>query len=125
MKKILLIDKDDVTLDLTKRFLSNYGYSVSTVSDSSDVLTELRDPSYELVLSEIDMDGLDGFDLAQLMRKCCINTAVGFLTSHDDETTRNEAINQGISLFISKKTEYVNLPHILDHYFYGKSSIAV
>lgn len=125
MKKILLIDKDDVTLDLTKRFLLNYGYAVTTVTDSADVLNRLKDPDFELILSEIEMDGLNGFDLCKLMRKCCITTPVGFLTSQDDETTKAEAANQGIDLFISKKKEYVNLPHILDHYFYGKSKIAV
>jgi two-component system phosphate regulon response regulator OmpR len=125
MKKILLIDKDDVTLDLTKRFLVNYGFDVQTVRDSADVLNQLKDTGYELILSEIEMDGLNGFDLVKLMQKCCITTPVGFLTSQDDETTKAEAENQGIELFISKKKEYVNLPHILDHYFYGKSKIAV
>jgi DNA-binding response OmpR family regulator len=125
MKKVLLIDRDEVTLDLTKKFLSNYGYVIITVRDSAEVLNQLKDPDYELVLSEIEMEGLNGFDLAKLMEKCCITTPIGFLTSQDDEITKSEALNQGIDLFVSKKTEYVNLPHILDHYFYEKSKVVI
>ncbi len=117
-KKILIIDDCEITLKLTQKFLMNYGYDVDIAENSSKALEYINNPAYDLVLSEVNMEGLSGFDLLKLMRRYIINIPVVFLTSDDDATTVEEALNQGAIKVISKKREYINLPHIINTILY-------
>lgn len=125
MKRILVVDNDEITLELTERFLSNFGYEVEAVSTSKLALDKLNRPTYDLIVSEIDMPGLNGFDLIKLMQKCQINVPLVFLTSRDDRTTIEEARHAGIDRVISKKNDYINLPHIIDNLLYRDYKVAV
>lgn len=125
MKRILVVDYDAITLQLTERFLSNFGYEVEAVCTSKLALDKLNSPNYDLIISEIDMPGLNGFDLIKLMHKCQINVPLVFLTSRDDRTTIEEARHAGIDRVISKKNDYINLPHIIDNLLYQEHKIAV
>lgn len=125
MKTILVVDNDEITLQLTDRFLSNFGYEVEAVSTSKLALDRLSRPTYDLIISEIEMPGLNGFDLIKLMNKCQINVPLVFLTSRDDRTTIEEARHAGIDVVISKKNDYINLPHIIDNLLYQDYKVSV
>lgn len=114
MRRILIIDNDEITLALTRKFLENYGYDVTIASGTKQALDELSAPEFDLIISEILMSGLDGFDLVRFLRKCFIKIPVVFLTVKDDETTVREAKSAGIARLISKRVDYPNLPHIVD-----------
>ncbi len=117
MKTILLIDSDPVTAKLTSKFLKNYGYEVSIAQEGKEALDRLNHPEYDLVLSDTRLRGLGGFDILKLMRRCYIDVPFGFLTSEDDTVTRMEAQSLGVSLFISKRMDYINLPHLISRFF--------
>ncbi|NQX91138.1 MAG: response regulator [Flavobacteriales bacterium] len=111
MKKILLIDNDKVTSKLVQKFLSNYKYEVDWAPSAKLALSKLDDPSYDLIISEVEMTGLNGFDILRLMKKCFIEKPLVFFSSKDDSTTRLEALMGGALDLISKKRDFINLPH--------------
>ncbi len=110
MKQILLIDPESASLHLSKRFLENHGYHVNACRSASEAIDVLLDPKFDLIVSEIDIKGLDGFDLCLILNKYQIDIPLVFLTSRDDQTTRNEAEYAGVNEFVSKQTEYTLLP---------------
>ena len=118
MKRILVIDSDPVATALTSKFLKNYNYEVVVAKTGKEALDLLENPNYDLVLSEIQIDGLGGFDVLKLMQKCFIDVPVIFLTVDDDAMTRIEAEGLGAKKLISKNSEYINLPHLLDQFFF-------
>lgn len=123
MKRILVVDSDSVTSALTAQFLKNYNYEVVVAKTGKEALDLLENPNYDLVLSEIQMDGLGGFDVLKLMNKCFIDIPLVFLTVDDDPMTKLEAEALGAKMLISKKTEYINLPHMLDQYFFPSEDL--
>ena len=125
MKRILVVDNDEITLQLTERFLGNFGYQVEAVSTSKLALDKLNRPTYDLIVSEIEMPGLNGFDLIKHISKCHIHVPLVFLTSRDDRTTIDEARHAGIGRVISKKNDYINLPHIIDNLLCQDYKVAV
>ena len=125
MKRILVVDNDEITLELTEKFLCNVGFEVDVANDSKEALNKLGRPVYDLIVSEIDMPGLSGFDLIKLMNKCQIDVPLVFLTNKDDSTTIAEATHAGRCRLISKENEYINLPHILDNILYQECKAAV
>jgi len=124
MRHILLIDPETTSLKLTKKFLENHGYEVNACTSAAEALDLILDPKFDLIISEIDILGLDGFDLCAIIKKYQIDIPVLFLTNRDDQTTRTEAVYAGVEGFISKQFEYVSLPRTVRKILQEKSSIA-
>lgn len=124
MKQILLIDPEKTTLELTKRFLENHGYKVITKSSASDALDRLLDPSLDLIITELEIQGLTGLDLCLISERYHSGVPIMVLTAKDDELTRKEAKNYGALDFISKQTEYSFLPHRVSEILHNSVPIA-
>lgn len=64
MSRILLADDDAALRALVQRTLTGDGYEVVAVEDGLDALAALSSRSFDLVVSDLDMPGLDGMGLA-------------------------------------------------------------
>lgn len=117
MKRILLIDSDQATSELTKKYLEDFGFKVKLAVNGKQALDQLNSEGTDLVISEINLSGLTGFDVLQLMRKCMIKAPMVFFTSSDDSVTELEAMSLGASKLISKRRDFINLPHIVSGLF--------
>lgn len=67
-KKILIIDDDNMQLSLMKELLLNYPVSITTEINSASVISLLENESFDLILTDIQMPALDGFELVKLIR---------------------------------------------------------
>lgn len=83
----------------------------------------LLNPKFDLIIAEIDLMGLDGFDLSLKLNKYQINIPLLFLTTRDDDAKRTEAKFSGAIGFISKQTEYSLLPSKVREIQHKKSSM--
>lgn len=117
MKRILLIDSDKATSELIKKYLEDFGFEVTLTENGKQALDRLNEEGTDLVISEIRLSGLTGFDVLQLMRKCMIKAPMVFFSSLDDSVTELEAKSMGASKLISKRRDFINLPHIISGLF--------
>ena len=69
MKKILIIEDEEIILDLMKRKLSQEGYEVLTAKDGEEGLNAMRQFKPELILLDVVMPKLGGFEVMEEMRK--------------------------------------------------------
>lgn len=67
-KKILIVDDDKMQLTLMKELLLNYPVSIRTEINAASVIAILENESFDLVLTDIQMPVLDGFELVKLIR---------------------------------------------------------
>lgn len=67
--KILMIDDDPGMVNLTSAVLKLRGHSVVGLTDSRKVLVELSAQSFDLIISDVYMPGLSGFDLQDQIEK--------------------------------------------------------
>lgn len=68
-KKILAVDDDNTQLTLLKEILSSYGTTVKTAINSSDVPSLLEKENFDLVLTDIQMPIMDGFELLKKIKE--------------------------------------------------------
>ena len=69
MKKIMVIEDDRELLDELKEMLSLQGYNVTAVNDSVMALEETRKIHPDLILLDMKMLGLDGFQVAEKLKQ--------------------------------------------------------
>ena len=68
-KKVLIVDDDKNDLETMKMVLEKDGCQVISVENGADALDELEDDGYDLIIIDIKMPTLSGYDLLRLMRQ--------------------------------------------------------
>lgn len=112
-KRILLVEDDEFTVAMTRRMLVDEGYLVDATMESGSAIKLLTSNDYDLVILDISMPTLSGFDIVQLIDSFHIQTKVVFLSNLDDEETRLKVEKAKIDRLISKEKELKNLPKIV------------
>lgn len=67
-KRILIVDDDSMQLSLMKEIFLNYPVKITTLVDASKVRSLLEHEQFDLVLSDIQMPNIDGFELVRIIR---------------------------------------------------------
>ena len=69
MFKVLIIDDDPVILTIIRQALSKPGYSVETAQQGVDGIRKFQDNNYDVVITDINMPGLNGYEVIEHIRK--------------------------------------------------------
>jgi DNA-binding response OmpR family regulator len=88
MKKILLIDDDLKNSMLLKRFIEAEGYEVIYASNGKVGLELYREIHPDLILLDINMPEINGFEVAQTIRETDKRVIIFFLTDRTDKVDR-------------------------------------
>lgn len=88
MKKILLVDDDIKNSMLLKRFIEAEGYEVTYAHDGMVGLELYREIRPDLILLDINMPKMNGFEMAQAIRESDRRAIIFFLTDRTDKVDR-------------------------------------
>ena len=83
MFKILIVEDDTELRQLFQHVLVKNGYDVSCVSDGQKALDALAVDYFDLIISDIMMPVMDGYELVRSMRQSGVNTPVMMITAKD------------------------------------------
>ena len=81
--KILVIDDDPDILDILGEFLSQDGYRVTNLSDPEEGLRQALSENFDLVITDLAMDKLNGLELARKLKQKSPSTPVALITGWD------------------------------------------
>lgn len=103
-QRLLVVDDSFATRELIRSILSSAGYDVATAVDGMDALDKLRADPYDLVVSDVEMPRLDGFQLTYSIRNDLQRTdlPVIIITSLASETHRRRGLEVGAQAYIVK-----------------------
>ncbi len=88
MKKILLVDDDFKNSMLLKRFIELEGYEVKYAANGKIGLETYRNTHPDLILLDINMPEMNGFEIAQVIRETDRRVIIFFLTDRTDKVDR-------------------------------------
>ena len=83
MFKILIAEDDRELRQLFSRVLVKNGYSVVGVSDGAEALCEIENQFFDIIISDIMMPRVDGYELVRALRDSGNNTPVLMITAKD------------------------------------------
>lgn len=103
-KRILVVDDDEMVLIALNELLSAEDYAVHTAFSAKEALERLDQEDYDLLLLDIIMPEMDGFELCKKIREkdTYRETPIVFLTAKNREEDRVHGLEVGGNLFLSK-----------------------
>jgi CheY-like chemotaxis protein len=104
MKQILLVDDDERLLLTTRAFLEREGYSVTITSSPFGVSKLARSLQPNLILIDVNMPGLSGDGLAEVLSRNdqVSSIPVLFYSSNDAESLREKAARLRVAGYVCK-----------------------
>jgi DNA-binding response OmpR family regulator len=104
MKRILAVDDDADILRLIERILTREQYEVVTADNGAQALEMIKQQSFDAVLLDIMMPGVDGFEVSRKLRQGNKKNLapVIFITARDDSGALKEGFASGGAVFLSK-----------------------
>jgi putative two-component system response regulator len=108
---ILVVDDDTLTLDATAQLLEREGYQVSAVDNADKALAFVRDNPVDAVLTDINMPGVSGIELLELLHGRQPDIPVILMTAYAELEMAVEAIKKGAFDFLIKPYKPLQLFH--------------
>ena len=112
-KSILIIDDDSIFSLLTKIHLEKAGYVTHTCDDPSLAIDEIKHLSPDLMMIDLNMPEINGYELSKLIRKTFpveqhnpVPAPILFMTGSEDDTVIEKAYAAGANDFILKTTNW-------------------
>ncbi len=102
MAKILVVDDDASLRRILEYNLAEEGHSVATAKSAEDALRVLERTSFDLVLTDIKMSGMDGMDLLRRVKDEAPDTQVIVITAFGTIEMAVEAMKAGAFEYITK-----------------------
>ena len=69
LRRILVVDDDKGVRDTMTGILTDLGYDVAVAADGAEALALIQDATFGLVLTDLNMPGMDGWSLAERIKK--------------------------------------------------------
>lgn len=107
--QVLLVDADQKVLQSYARILKDQSYTVTATPNSENVTALLHSGSYEVVLSDIFMPKMDGFDLLNAVHQYDPDIPVIFMTEGARLSTAIKALEHGVFHYLRKPIDSCTL----------------
>ena len=104
VRSILVVDDSVTSRMLLKNILESSGYSVTTAIDGMDGLTALKSRDFDLLVSDVEMPRMDGFDLTAKVRadKKLSGLPVVLVTALGSREHQERGMDAGANAYIAK-----------------------
>lgn len=109
MFKILVVEDDRALNKSVCSFLSTKGYEATGCCNADDAYDALYENIYDLIISDIMMPVVDGFEFAQTVRELNKDIPIIFMTAKDDFTSKQKGYRLGIDDYITKPVDLEEL----------------
>ncbi len=101
-KEILVIDDEQMILEMLDQILSSAGYVVRTALGGKEALELFTEHPVKLVLTDIKMPGIDGYQLLREIKKKEPDARIVLMSGYSNDLSIREAIELGADEFVVK-----------------------
>ena len=101
---VMVVDDSLTVRRISERLLAREGYLVSTAKDGVDAIQQMQDAVPDLIIADIEMPRMDGFELSKQLRSDTRTQSIPIImvTSRMAEKHRRHALEIGVDAFFGK-----------------------
>lgn len=100
--RVLVVDDEEIVGKRLKQAFTKVGYEVETFLDGKDALARLEEQPFDVVVTDIRMDEVDGLEVLRQVQEKTPRTKVIIITGYATIETAREALVKGAFEFIAK-----------------------
>ena len=109
MIRILVVDDDKNLNQAVCAYLNDCGFQAKGVLGANEAYDEMYNNLYDLIISDIMMPGVDGFEFAETVRRVNRHVPILFMSAKDDLASKNKGFRLGIDDYMVKPVELAEL----------------
>jgi len=100
--RILVVDDEPHVVQIFQDLLAQRGYEVVSSTNGDDAILKVTTESFDLVLTDINLPGVDGLEVVRAAKAADKDTCVILITGYASTTTAIDALRQGAYDYITK-----------------------
>ena len=105
MINILVVEDDSKLNQIVCTYLTNNGYTVKGCLNANDAYDAMYGNLFDLIISDIMMPGIDGFEFAETVRQINRTIPILFMTARDDIASKLKGFRAGIDDYMVKPAD--------------------
>ena len=105
MVRILVLEDDANLNRMVCTFLNDSGFETTGCLHANDAYDEMYNSLYDLIISDIMMPEIDGFEFAETVRRVNKTIPILFMSAKDDLTSKQRGFRLGIDDYMAKPIE--------------------
>lgn len=105
MKKILVIDDEDMIIDVLTTILGDMGYDVHGKQNPQEGIRAAIEADYDLVLCDLRMPGTNGAEVTEAILEAKPNSKVLIITAYPSDPLARKALDAGAVSLLKKPFE--------------------
>ncbi len=117
---ILLVEDNKINQFLARTMLEKKGHRVVLANDGEDALKKIDSETFQMVITDVQMPGMDGYELASHIRtqlKAPLNNIpIIALTAYESSIEKQKAIDAGMTAFLTKPYNPEQLFDLIQQY---------
>ena len=121
-KHILLAEDNDLNAEIAMTLLSDYGFIVDRVNDGIACVKKVKENKYDLILMDIQMPNMDGYQATQEIRKFS-NIPIVAMSANAFEEDKQKALSIGMNGYIAKPIDMDKVIKTLSNIFVFKCPV--
>lgn len=111
--RLMVIDDEPIVCRRLKQILEKSGYEVDAFSDGSNAIKALEERPYNIIVTDLKMEGMDGMSILESVKQSSPATKVIMITGFAEMETAKEAFRKGVFDFISKPVEVEAIKEVI------------
>jgi DNA-binding NtrC family response regulator len=108
-ERVLVVDDEKNVRVLFERVLSKEGYQVECAASGAEAIDKLAKHSFDVVVTDLKMDGIDGFDLIKKGKRERRDLPFVLISGYGTSQTASLAAKEGADVFLAKPIDLVDL----------------
>jgi DNA-binding NtrC family response regulator len=112
---ILIVDDELIVRDSLSKWFTEDGFIVGSAENASRALQMLQERTWDVILLDIKMPGMDGMELQQRIREIDSSLTIIFITAHGSVDTAVQALKSGAFDYVTKPVDPDHLSHLVSN----------
>jgi two-component system chemotaxis response regulator CheY len=104
MKRVLIVDDSQLTRTFHSYILKDAGFECATAIDGADGLEKAAEQGFDVVMTDINMQGMDGYEFIRRLRQSpqYENIPVVIISTESKENDKQKGFTAGANLYLVK-----------------------
>jgi DNA-binding NtrC family response regulator len=112
--KILILDDEPIVCKRLKPAFLKAGYEVETYTTSADAMGRMLEKKFDIVITDLKMEGVSGMEFLTEVKKQSPNTEVIVITGFATMEASKESLQKGVFRFVAKPFKLADILEIVE-----------